>query len=208
MSFSLNATESDAPACDGRLREFLETAERRRPQLLRMARRLTQCHEDAEDILQESFMKAYKALAKFRGESQMSSWLGAIVQNTAHEHLRSKRNRVFVSIEYLSKKDNEFVEIDLPDPSCNPEETWQGKEMENIVREEVSKLSFVCRHAIELCVLEERQQTAAASALNLSVATMKSRVFRGKRILGRAVSRRLAAHRGGIGSDHRLRCEA
>ena len=209
MSFSLNTSEfeSDAPFGDGRLREFLETAERRRPQLLRMARRLTQCHEDAEDILQESFMKAFKALARFRGESQMSSWLGAIVQNTAHEHLRSKRNRVFVPIEYLSKKGNEFVEMDLPDPSRNPEETWEGQEMENIVREEVSKLSLVCRHAIELCVLEERQQLAAASALNLSVATMKSRVFRGKHILGRAISRRLAA-RGGIGSAHGLRCEA
>src|SRR6516165_75791 len=109
MSFSLSTAEleSEAPMCDGRLREFLETAERRRPQLLRMARRLTQCHEDAEDILQESFMKAFKALARFRGESQMSSWLGAIVQNTAHEHLRSRRNRVFVSIEYLCKQDNE-----------------------------------------------------------------------------------------------------
>ena len=49
MSFSLNTSEfePDLPLRDGRLREFLETAERRRPQLLRMARRLTQCHEDA-----------------------------------------------------------------------------------------------------------------------------------------------------------------
>jgi RNA polymerase sigma-70 factor (ECF subfamily) len=212
MSFSLNTTELefDAPICDGRLLEFLETTERRRPQLLRMARRLTQCHEDAEDVLQESFMKAFKALARFRGESQMSSWLGAIVQNTAHEHLRSRRNRVFVSIEYLSKKDNEFVEIDLPDPSRNPEEICESKEMENIVHEEVSKLSNVCRRAIEMCVLEEHQQLAAARALNLSVATMKSRVFRGKHILGRAVSRRLATRRGAMASTHAhsVGCEA
>lgn len=212
MPISSNTTEieSDAPIGDGRLREFLETAERRRPQLLRMARRLTDCQEDAEDILQESFMKAFKALARFRGESQMSSWLGAIVQNTAHEHLRSRRNRVFVSIEYLCKKDNEFVEIDLPDPGRNPEETWQSKEIEQLVREEVGKLSFVCRRAIELCVLDESPQLTAASALNLSVATMKSRVFRGKRMLGRAVSRRLSARHGsmGIASTHRATCEA
>src|SRR5258708_5106637 len=107
MEVENDAPMRDGPVCDRRIREFLETAERRRPQLLRMARRLTNTNEDAEDILQEAFMKAYKALAKFRGESQMSSWLGAIVMNTAHEHLRSRRNRVFFSIEYLSKDEGE-----------------------------------------------------------------------------------------------------
>jgi RNA polymerase sigma-70 factor, ECF subfamily len=211
MPIALSAMEVEANAMilEGRLREFLETAERRRPQLLRMARRLTNSNEDAEDIVQEAFMKAYKALAKFRGESQMSSWLGAIVQNTAHEHLRSRRNRVFVSIEYLSKQDNEVIEIDLPDPRKNPEETWQSKEMEDILRDEVSKLGMVCRRAIELCMLEESPQIEAAQSLNLSVATMKSRVFRGKRILGRTVSRRLGARHGAMVAaiNHRMSYE-
>ena len=192
MPIALSAIESEPQSpLPERVREFLETAERRRPQLLRMARRLTQSNEDAEDILQEAFLKAFKALARFRGESQMSSWLGAIVQNTAHEHIRSRRGRVFLSIEYLSKDDGEVVDINLPDTRKNPEETWQMLEMENILREEVSKLTFVCRRAIEVCSLDEQPQADAATALNLSVATMKSRVFRGKRILARALSRRL-----------------
>jgi RNA polymerase sigma-70 factor (ECF subfamily) len=198
IALSAMEVEMDEPLRESRLSEFLDTAERRRPQLLRMARRLTNSNEDAEDIVQEAFMKAYKALAKFRGESQMSSWLGAIVQNTAHEHLRSRRNRVFVSIEYLSKQDNEVVEIDLPDPGKNPEETWQRREMEGILREEVSKLGMVCRRAIEICVLDESPQLEAARAMNLSVATMKSRVFRGKRILGRTLSRRLGSSHGAM----------
>jgi RNA polymerase sigma-70 factor, ECF subfamily len=211
MSIALSAmeVEMDAPMRESRVSEFLDTVERRRPQLLRMARRLTNSTEDAEDVVQEALMKAYNALARFRGESQMSSWLGAIVQNTAHEHLRSRRNRVFVSIEYLNKQDNEVVEIDLPDPGKNPEETWQSREMESILREEVSKLGMVCRRAIEICVLDESLQQEAARALNLSVATMKSRVFRGKRILGRTISRRLAARHGAMAtaSDRRLSCE-
>lgn len=139
----------------------------------------------------------------------MSSWLGAIVQNTAHEHLRSRRGRVFLSIEFLNKEDNEVVEIDLPDPGKNPEEIWQSKEMENILREEVGKLGLVCRRAIEQCMLEEQPQQVAARSLNLSVATMKSRVFRGKRILGRAVSRRLSARHGAMtmAAGHPMRCE-
>jgi DNA-directed RNA polymerase specialized sigma24 family protein len=81
--------------------------------------------------------------------------------------------------------------------------------MEGILREEVSKLGMVCRRAIEICVLDESPQQAAAQALNLSVATMKSRVFRGKRILGRTVSRRLAARHGAMtmAADHRVSCE-
>jgi RNA polymerase sigma-70 factor (ECF subfamily) len=208
MPIALSAIEPDTMP-EGRIEEFLETAQRRRPQLLRMARRMTQCNEDAEDILQEAFLKAYKALAKFRGESQMSSWLGAIVQNTAHEHLRSRRNRVLVSIEYLCKADNEVVEIDLPDPGRNPEQICEATEMESILREEVGKLGHVCRRAIEMCVLEERPQLAVARSLNLSVATMKSRVFRGKRLLGRSVSRRLTATHAAMASspNYRVSCE-
>jgi RNA polymerase sigma-70 factor (ECF subfamily) len=211
MPIALSAMEvsSEAPLLEHRLREFMETAERRRPQLLRMARRLTDCNEDAEDILQEAFMKAYKALARFRGESQMSSWLGAIVQNTAHEHRRSQRGRVFLSIEYLSKDENEVVEINLPDPGRNPEETWERREMEKILREEVGKLSFVCRRAIEVCVLEEQPQLDVANALNMSVATVKSRVFRGKRMLERSLSRRLTSRHGAMmmAADAHISCE-
>jgi len=193
MSIALSAIESETqmPLPEPRIQEFLETAERRRPQLLRMARRLTQSNEDAEDILQESLMKAYKALARFRGESQMSSWLGAIVQNTAHEHIRSRRGRVFLSMEYLGKNDGDIVEINLPDTRKTPEETWESREMENILRDEVGKLTFVCRRALEVCALDEEPQADAARALNLSVATMKSRVFRGKRLLARSIARRL-----------------
>ena len=209
IALSAMEVETNAVMTEGRLMEFLETAERRRPQLLRMARRLTNSNEDAEDIVQEAFMKAYKALTKFRGESQMSSWLGAIVQNTAHEHLRSRRNRVFVSIEYLSKQDNEVMEIDLPDPGKNPEQEWQSREMEGILRDEVSKLGMVCRRAIELCMLDECPQVEVAQSMNLSVATMKSRVFRGKRILARTLSRRLGAQHCAMDmpAGRRMSCE-
>ncbi|WP_109486433.1 RNA polymerase sigma factor [Occallatibacter savannae] len=200
MPIALSAIEPESATSshEPRLQEFLQTAERRRPQLLRMARRLTQSNEDAEDVVQEAFLKAYKALARFRGESQMSSWLGAIVQNTAHEHLRSRRGRVFLSLEYLSKDDGDVVEINLPDPRKNPEEMWETREIETVLREEVGKLSFVCRRAIEVCALEETPQAEAARALNLSVATMKSRVFRGKRLLGTALSRRMGSRNDGM----------
>jgi DNA-directed RNA polymerase specialized sigma24 family protein len=116
---------------------------------------------------------------------------------------------VFLSIEYLSKDENEVVEINLPDPGRNPEETWERREMEKILREEVGKLSFVCRRAIEVCVLEEQPQLDVANALNMSVATVKSRVFRGKRMLERSLSRRLTSRHGAMmmAADAHISCE-
>jgi DNA-directed RNA polymerase specialized sigma24 family protein len=101
------------------------------------------------------------------------------------------------------------MEIDLPDPGKNPEQEWQSREMEGILRDEVSKLGMVCRRAIELCMLDECPQLEVAQSMNLSVATMKSRVFRGKRILARTLSRRLGAQHCAMDmpAGRRMSCE-
>jgi len=173
---------------DGIVAHFLQAASERRPQLLQVARRITNRNEDAEDILQEAFLKAYRALPNFRGEAKMSTWLTAIVKNTAREHLRGQRGRVFLSIEYTTGNDNEVVAMDFPDPGHNPEESCERREMDELLHSEVSKLNRGCRQVIERCVLQEQSQLEAAEALQIRVATVKARVFRAKRMLNRALS--------------------
>lgn len=170
------------------LASFLQTTTERRPQLLQVARRITNHNEDAEDILQEAFLKAYKALPNFRGEAKMSTWLTAIVKNTAREHLRSKGNRIFLSIEHTSGADNEMVAMDLPDPGHNPEESCERREIEKILQAEVGKLNRGCRQVIERCIFQEQPQLEVAQALHVKVATVKARVYRAKRMLGRALA--------------------
>jgi RNA polymerase sigma-70 factor (ECF subfamily) len=188
IAMALPALEMDVPLPEGSLAEFLQTAEERRAQLLQVARRITNCSEDAEDIVQEAYLKAYRALPRFRGEALMSTWLTAIVRNTALEYLRGQRGRVLVSIEYVSSEDNDVIEMDLRDPGQNPEEACGRRQIEELVRGEVDGLGAVCRRSIELCILEEMPQIEVADALQISVATVKSRVFRGKRMLRRAIS--------------------
>jgi len=173
---------------DGIVAHFLQAASERRPQLLQVARRITNRNEDAEDVLQEAFLKAYRALPNFRGEAKMSTWLTAIVKNTAREHLRGQRGRVFLSIEYTTGNDNEVVAMDFPDPGHNPEESCERREMDELLHSEVSKLNRGCRQVIERCVLQEQSQLEAAEALQIRVATVKARVFRAKRMLNRALS--------------------
>jgi len=170
------------------LAKFLHAAAERRPQLLQVARRITNRNEDAEDILQEAFLKAYRALPSFRGEAQMSTWLTAIVKNTAREHLRGQRGRVFLSIEYTTGADNEVVAMDFPDPRHNPEESCEQREMDALLHGEVKKLNRGCRQVIERCILQEQSQSEVAEALQIRVATVKARVFRAKRMLSRSLS--------------------
>lgn len=187
--------EESAPLCaeprdhNTVLTNFLQAAEERRPQLLQVARRITNHNDDAEDVLQEAFLKAYKALPNFRGEAQMSTWLTAIVKNTAREHLRGKGGRIFLSIEYTAGTDNETVAMDFPDTRRNPEESCEQREIETLLRGEVAKLNRGCRQVIERCMLQEEPQLEVAKALQVKVATVKARVFRAKRILNRALSR-------------------
>ncbi len=176
-----------AAATDDKLVRFTQAAEKHRAQLLWLAQRITPQREEAEDIVQEALLKAFRSLAQFRGDAQMSTWLRAIVQNTARDWLRNQKGRVHLPLEQPRPAEGSAMLFDFPHPSENPEERCQRKELEWILRREVEKLNSVSRRALQLCVLEEFSHRAAARTLKISVITVKSRVFSGKRRLKRAV---------------------
>ena len=85
---------------DDKVAAFVVTAEHSREQLLWLAQRMTRDRSEAEDIVQEALLKAFRYLPRFRGESQMRTWLGVIVKNTGLEWLRERKGRVYLSLEY------------------------------------------------------------------------------------------------------------
>lgn len=172
-----------------KLMNFLQVAEENRARLLRMAERVTHCREDAEDVLQHSLLRAWLNLSRFREEAKMSTWLGTIVQNTAREYLRRRRGFTFISLDPYSQDDRAVVR-DIPDPARNPEECRQRMETEEILDAEIDKLVPYCRSVVQMCVLREIPQREVARSLHVSVATIKSRMFRSKQLLRRAVRER------------------
>lgn len=164
--------------------------EQRRAQLLWDAQRVTKSAEEAEDIVQESLLKAWRNLQQFRGESQIGTWLRAIVKNTAREWLRNRGNRIHVPLESQRNEDEETATLDLPDTRLSPEELCERREMEEIVHSEIQALTLLSRRAIELCAIEEKSLREAARTLNVGVVAVKSRVFRGRRLLERGICRR------------------
>ena len=171
-----------------RLAQFVDAAERYRAQLLWIATRITSRREEAEDIVQHALLKAYVNLCKFRGESQMKTWLRAIVQNTAHEYMRNQRGRKFVPLECVPFHDGVCDDLDLPDPSMNPEERYEQIERKEIVSGVVGRMDPGNRRVLEMCVFEELPYIQVATFLNVSLSTVKSRMFRSRRLLREAIS--------------------
>src|SRR5215471_9555101 len=112
--------EPRALVSEENLDTFIEAAERQRAQLLWLAQRMTPNREEAEDIVQEALMKAFRNLAQFRGDSQMSTWLRAIVQNTARDWLRNRKGRVSLPLEQTHPGDGATLLLDFPHPAENP----------------------------------------------------------------------------------------
>lgn len=168
---------------------FIEVAQRRRAQLLWVAQRIMRDSEEAEDIVQEALLRAYRSFDGFRGEAQVSTWLRVIVQNTAREWLRNRRGIVCLSLE--GPDEDEPTVSYIADPGLSPEQQCQRREMEEILYAEIEQLGQLCRRAIQMCAIEEQSLREAALLLNTSVVSLKSRIFRGKQLLKREVSRRM-----------------
>ena len=177
----------------GQIDEFLKATVQCRAQFLWVVRRMTGCNEEAEDIVQIAYMKAYKNLHRFRGEARMTTWLRAIVQNAAREYLRNQHGRVLVSLEFERDEEGEPGAMDFPDASPGPEEACARREVSDILVREVNRLGAYSQRAIQMCILEELSHSEAAQSLGVTTSSMKSRIFRGKRHLHRALCKRLGA---------------
>jgi RNA polymerase sigma-70 factor, ECF subfamily len=170
-----------------KLAAYLRIAKERRGQLIWMALRMTNNREDAEEIVQEALLRAFKNLTRFRGDSKMGTWLCVIVQNIGRERLRHQKGVVSLPLERAPKGEESPIDYDLPDPSRNPEQLCENRELKNILLSEINRMSSICKQTTQLCALEELSHAEVANALGVNVFTVKSRLFNGRRMLKHAL---------------------
>ena len=151
--------------------------------LFNVARRMTRTREDAEDVVQESFQKAYIHLKNFKGESQFSTWLCRIAMNAALMRLRKYHSHSEISLDECTNSQQRFSPLAVEDQNLNPEETYSEKEQQQILSVAVNELTPRIRKAIELRELEERSTKEVARIMGISVGAVKARVFHGRRKL-------------------------
>src|SRR6266850_1508090 len=160
--------------------------------ILAVARRFTGIREDAEDIAQQSFQKAFVHLHKFEGKSCFSTWLTRIAINEALMLLRRGRGLREVSIEDLSGNEETARGLQMPDSRPGPESAFLQGERNRILYEAMDKLTSGIRTAIELRDLGELSTKEVARVLGLSIEAVKGRVYQGRRKLHKVLKRESA----------------
>ena len=137
---------------------------------------------EAEDALQDAFLKAFQHLPDFEGRSRFSTWLVRIAINTALQRVRSRKE-----FDSLDEEREEFRPRNIQPWTDTPEEFYSREELRRLVEKEVMKLPAKYRVALMLRDLEELPTEEAAAALNLSVPGLKARVLRGRLMLREAM---------------------
>ncbi len=147
-----------------------------------IALRMTGNSEDASDMTQEAFIKAYNSLQSFRGDSKFSVWIYRIATNVCLDFLRSKSRRPTVS---LSVEDNEGedVQLDVADESQSPELLLDRQMTRESVRRGLETLSPEYRQILLLREIQGLSYDEISQTLGLEVGTVKSRIFRARKKL-------------------------
>jgi RNA polymerase sigma-70 factor, ECF subfamily len=163
---------------------------RYKPRIFAVAKRITKNREDAEDVVQESFHKAFRHLNNFQEKSRFSTWMTRIAMNEAFMLLRRRRG-IAESMPQGLDDGAESFSTKFVDLQPSPEESCCLRERKEILTEAINRLGPKIRRTILLRDIEERSIEETAQILGASVGVVKSRLFQGRRKLRASVSPRL-----------------
>lgn len=147
-----------------------------------LALRMTGNSEDAADMSQEAFIKAYNSLSSFRGDSKFSVWLYRIVSNVCLDYLRSRTRKPTVSLS-TENDDGDEVELDIADETQSPELLLDRSLTRDAVRRGLASLPPDHREILLLREIQGLSYEEIAAALDLEAGTVKSRIFRARKKL-------------------------
>jgi RNA polymerase sigma-70 factor (ECF subfamily) len=165
---------------NGDVGAFEQLVKRYDRKLFRIAHSVTHNREDAQDAVQEAFLKAYQHLAEFRGDSQFSTWLIRITLNQSLMNLRKQRKTRELSLDEDFATDEDVIPREVIDWALNPEELYSVSELRNILTRAIEELRPILRVAFVLQDLEGLSTDQTAEVLNLSQSAVKSRLWRAR----------------------------
>ena len=167
---------------DGDVNAFETLVKEYEKNVYNLALRMTGNSEDAADMAQEAFIKAYNSLSSFRGDSKFSVWLYRIVSNVCLDYLRSRTRKPTVSLS-TENDDGEEVELDIADESQSPELLLDRSLTRDAVRRGLAALPPDHREILLLREIQGLSYEEIAAALGLEAGTVKSRIFRARKKL-------------------------
>jgi RNA polymerase sigma-70 factor (ECF subfamily) len=151
--------------------------------LRRLISRFVRDAAEAEDVTQEAFIKAYRALPGFRGESAFYTWLYRIGINTAKNYLVALGRRAPTSSQYDFGEGEDFDEVNLLQDVSTPENELMSKQVVEVVNASLSKLPDDLRTALTLREIEGLSYEEISEVMSCPIGTVRSRIFRAREII-------------------------
>lgn len=168
-----------AEAKDGSSAAVEDLVRRYERRLFRLAQNITSNYEDAEEVVQNAFVKAFQNLASFRGESRFYTWLVRIATNEALMKIRGRRFRQ-VSIDSPTEAQERSDAREIEDWGPNPEERYSQEELRTLLTVTINKLDPGYRIVFQLRDIEGLSTDETATVLGLSLPAVKSRLKRAR----------------------------
>ena len=169
-----------ARAREGDLAAFNELVNSYSRKILRLAKHITQNDEDAEDVLQETFLKAFEHLGDFQGQSKFYTWIVRIAVNESLMKLRKRKSDRSVPLDEPVDTGEDTVVREIAVWDENPEQQYSREELGQILDEAVQGLRPAFRTVFVLRDIEELSTEETAEALGISVPAVKSRLLRAR----------------------------
>src|SRR5690348_5819192 len=168
-----------AAAKAGDISAFEDLVNRYERKIFRLAQHITQNNEDAQDVAQEAFLKAFEHLGEFQGNSRFYTWLVRIAVNQALMKLRKRRPNV-VSLDEEIDTGEDMMPRDVEDWGPSPQQRYEQTELSEILGKVIGELESPFRVVFQLRDIEEMSTEETAEALGLSVPAVKSRLLRAR----------------------------
>jgi RNA polymerase sigma-70 factor (ECF subfamily) len=178
-----------AQAKAGDQNAFAELVNRYERKVYRLAKNITRNDEDAEDVLQDAFLKAYTHLDNFKGDSKFYTWIVRIAVNEALMRLRKRKNDRSVPLDEPVELGEETVTREIAVWDDNPEQRYSQEEWRRILDEAVDTLKPDFRTVFVLRDIEELSTEETAETLGISVPAVKSRLLRARLALRETLTR-------------------
>lgn len=173
---------------DGDIDAFEELVSRYERKIYTIAYRLIGNYDDADDLTQEAFLRAFKSIKNFRGEASFQTWMCRIVTNVCRDEMRKRKRVVFESLdETITLCDGE-VQKQIASSEPGPSELYERKEAQETIQKYINSLSPDFRVALVLRDIQGYSYEEIAQQLQCSLGTVKSRISRARNNLKNKLS--------------------
>ncbi|HEX6466367.1 MAG TPA: sigma-70 family RNA polymerase sigma factor [Terriglobales bacterium] len=186
-------------AKQGDISAFEQLVKRYDRNVFRIAQHITQNREDAEDVVQDAFLKAYQNLEQFQGNSKFYTWLVRIAVNESLMKLRRRKTSKTVSMDEDVETEEGSMPREFADWSPNPEQLYGHSELSDILRKTIQGLPSSFRTVFVLRDVEGLSTEETAEMLDLSVPAVKSRLLRARLQLRERLNRYFKKEKNGDG---------